>query len=77
MKTAISIPDELFAQAEYLARHDNIPRSQVFCDALREYLFRHSPEKVTESMNSVIDKLDQPDDFAKIASRRILERNEW
>jgi metal-responsive CopG/Arc/MetJ family transcriptional regulator len=78
MKTAISIPDELFAQAENLARHSNKPRSQVFCDALREYVFRHSPEEVTESMNSVVDEIGQPvDNFVRTAARRVLGRNEW
>jgi len=78
MKTAISLSDELFAQADYLARQSNKSRSQIFRDALREYLFRHAPDKVTESMNSVVDTIDQPiDDFVKITARRTLERNEW
>jgi metal-responsive CopG/Arc/MetJ family transcriptional regulator len=78
MKTAISIPDELFQQAESLARQNKKPRSQIFCDALREYFSRHAPDEVTEAMNRVVDEIDEPvDNFVKITARRALERNEW
>jgi metal-responsive CopG/Arc/MetJ family transcriptional regulator len=36
MKTAVSIPDDLFEQAEELARRSKKSRSQLFADALRE-----------------------------------------
>lgn len=51
MKTAISIPDEVFEGAERLARRTKKSRSQLFSDALKEYLARHAPDEITEAMN--------------------------
>lgn len=78
MKTAVSIPDDVFARAEKLARHCGVSRSQLFSDALREYVARHAAEEVTESMNRVADALGTSDsDFAVAGARRLLERSEW
>jgi len=78
MKTAVSIPDEIFQSAERLARRTRKSRSQLFSEAIREYVARHAAEEVTDSMNRVCDKVQNPkDEFAASAARRILERNEW
>jgi hypothetical protein len=78
MKTSVSIPDEVFQQAERFARRTGVSRSQLVSDALREYVARHAPEKVTEAMNRVVASLDQPDDaFIVAASRRTLQPFEW
>jgi metal-responsive CopG/Arc/MetJ family transcriptional regulator len=78
MKTAVSIPDELFEGAERLARRTKKSRSRVFSEALQEYLARHSPEEVTEAMNKALAEIgDQSDPFVAAAARRILERAEW
>lgn len=78
MKTAVSIPDELFEQAEQLARRGKKSRSQVFSEALREYLARHAPDEVTEAMDRVVDEVGEgTDDFVAFAARRTLARTEW
>jgi metal-responsive CopG/Arc/MetJ family transcriptional regulator len=78
MRTAVSIPDDLFAQAEKLARHARVSRSQLFSDALREYVARHASEEVTESMNRVAGELRMSDSgFVVAGARRVLERSEW
>lgn len=78
MKTAISIPDDLFDGAERLARRTKKSRSRLFSDALREYLARHTPEQVTEAMNRACAEIGEgKDDFIAAASRRVLERVEW
>lgn len=78
MKTAISIPDDVFKQAERLARRTKKSRSRLFSEALREYVARHSPEEVTEAMNRVCDEVgDTKDEFVAAAARRTLERTEW
>lgn len=78
MKTAVSIPDDVFEGAERLARRANKSRSQLYSDALREYLARHSPDEVTTAMNRVCDDIETgPEPFLKEAARRILHRNEW
>lgn len=78
MKTAISIPDDVFQEAERLARRTKKSRSQLFSDAVREYLARHAPEEVTDAMNRVCAELgDSRDPFVSSASRRVIERAEW
>ncbi len=78
MKTAVSIPNDVFAEAERLAKRTNKSRSQVFSDALREYLARHSDDEITEAMNRAVDAAGQePDEWLKIATHRILKRSEW
>jgi hypothetical protein len=78
MKTAISIPDEVFQGAERLARRTRKSRSQVFSDAVREYVARHDPDEVTEAMNRVCDEVGNTSDpFVSAAARRLLEQVEW
>jgi predicted transcriptional regulator len=78
MKTAISIPNDLFDGAERLARRTRRSRSRLFTDALREYLARHAPDKVTESMDQAIMEVGEgKDEFVSSVARRRLERTEW
>lgn len=78
MKTAVSIPDEVFEKVERLARRARRSRSEVFSTALREYVARHTPDEVTEAMDRVCAAVnDEPDGFVTAAARRALERTEW
>lgn len=78
MKTAVSIPDELFEEADRLARTTRKSRSQVFSEALREYLARHASDEVTEAMDRVVGEVGQPEGgFAAVAARRTLAKTEW
>jgi metal-responsive CopG/Arc/MetJ family transcriptional regulator len=53
MKTAISIPDELFTLAEITAKKLGIPRSQLFARALEEFIENHSNQSITEKLNKI------------------------
>jgi metal-responsive CopG/Arc/MetJ family transcriptional regulator len=78
MKTAVSIPDDVFEVAERLARRSKKSRSRLFSDALKEYVARHAPEDVTEAMDRACAELQAPtDEFVSEAARRILEKSEW
>jgi predicted transcriptional regulator len=78
MKTAISIPDEVFTRAEKLAKRTKKSRSRLYSDAVREYVDRHSANAITEAVNRVVDKLgSDADPFLTAAARRTFERNEW
>jgi len=78
MKTAVSIPDDVFEKAERLARRANRSRSEVFSAALAEYVARHAPDEVTDAMNRVCaDVGDQQDSFVAAAGRRLLKNIEW
>jgi metal-responsive CopG/Arc/MetJ family transcriptional regulator len=78
VKTAISIPNDLFDGAERLARRTRRSRSRLFTDALREYLVRRAPDKITESMDQAIMEVGEgKDEFVSSAARGRLERTEW
>jgi Arc/MetJ family transcription regulator len=77
MKTAISIPDDVFAQAEKVARLLKKSRSELYSEALREYLARHGPEKVTEALNRLYAKSGAANDFRRAATRETLRRSGW
>ena len=78
MKTAVSIPDEVFEGADRLARQLKTSRSHLYSRALKEFLARHAPDTITDSMNRVCESLDSsPDEFARRAARRVLEDTEW
>ncbi len=78
MKTAISIPDRVFQDAERLAERLKKSRSQMYSEAVAEYVARHDPDLVTEQINAVCEEVDtRPDPFVAEAARRILERTEW
>lgn len=78
MKTAVSVPDELFEAAERHAERTKKSRSQLYAEALAEYLARHVPDEVTAAMNAVVDRLQAPTDpFVVAASQRALRRSEW
>jgi metal-responsive CopG/Arc/MetJ family transcriptional regulator len=78
MKTAVSIPNELFEAAERLARRTRRSRSRLFSDALREYLARSSPDQITESMNQALAEIgDGKDPFVSLVSSRRMEQIEW
>src|SRR5450759_1032421 len=50
----VALPDPVFRAAEQLARRAHKSRSQLYADALTEYLTRHAPDEVTEAMNQVV-----------------------
>jgi metal-responsive CopG/Arc/MetJ family transcriptional regulator len=78
MKTAVSIPNDVFEGAERLARRSKKSRSRLFSDALREYLARHTPDEVTVAMNRACADIGEgADPFVSSAGRRALERSEW
>ena len=78
MKTAISIPDRVFRDAERLAGRLKKSRSQMYSEAVAEYVIRHEPDSITEQINAVCDEVDtRPDPFLAAAARRVLERTEW
>ena len=72
MKTAISIPDDLYREVEACSRRLKLSRSRFFATAAREYLARHAaPADATEAWNRAILAGGQPgDDPASVALRR-------
>ena len=53
MKVAISVPDPIFNAAERLAKQRQMARSQLFTEALEEYVSRHAADAVTSKLNDI------------------------
>lgn len=80
MKTAVSVPDELFDRADRLARSTGRSRSDVYSAALREYVARHAPDEVTDAINLSMNEIGDEaglDDFGQEAARSALKLSEW
>ncbi len=78
MKTAVSVPDEIFKDVERLARRARKSRSEVYSAALKEYVARHAPDEITEAMNRACERVkDGKDAFVAAASNRVLGHAEW
>jgi metal-responsive CopG/Arc/MetJ family transcriptional regulator len=79
MKTAISIPDEVFEEAEELARRQRRSRSDLYQRALVEYLARHAPDRITRALNEALAEIGEepPDEFVIAASHHALKRSDW
>jgi metal-responsive CopG/Arc/MetJ family transcriptional regulator len=78
MKTAISLPDGVFEQAELVAKRLKLSRSELYSRALAEYLTRHTDSEVTATIDAVISEAGQPGDrvISANGARRVLE-SEW
>jgi predicted transcriptional regulator len=76
MKTAISLPDDLFWQVDAKARALKISRSALLARAAREFLAKGSPQSnATAAWNEAIARGGQPgDEPAALAFRRRSKR---
>lgn len=79
MKTAVSVPDDLFATVDRLARRSRRSRSEVYSAALREYVARHAPDEVTAGLDAALERITGPRDdaFTMAAARESLDHTEW
>lgn len=78
MKTAVSIPDELFRKAEKEARRRKISRSALITRALSSYLEPQDSE-LTRRINEFCRENDTRMDpgLAAMQARALRSDNEW
>ena len=78
MKTAISLPDDLFASAEALAQRLGLSRSRLFATAVAEFVARHQSRKVIERLDAVYSaEASALDPKLRRAQRRRLPPDTW
>jgi metal-responsive CopG/Arc/MetJ family transcriptional regulator len=78
MKVAVSIPDDVFAEGEALAKRLKSSRSELYSRALGEFIGTHAPDRVTERMDDVVkDVGPELDAFSVAAGRQVLKKTEW
>ncbi len=56
MKTAVSVPDDLFRLAEATARRLRVSRSELYAKAIAEFLKRQHGNSITERLNDVYSR---------------------
>ena len=56
MKVAVSIPDDVFLEADAAARRRKWPRSKLYAEALRAYVTSEEQDQVTLRLNAVHDR---------------------
>jgi predicted transcriptional regulator len=78
MKTAVSVPDDLFRLAEAAARRLRVSRSKLYATAIAEFLDRRQTGAVTERLNEVYSRRPAKVDSAlHRAQLRSLDKDSW
>lgn len=78
MKVAVSLPEDVFAVGEALARKLNTSRSRLYARALSEFAARHDQDSVTAAMDAALAEAGAADDsFRRTAARRAFAQTEW
>jgi len=77
MKTAISIEDDLFRQAEEAARELGLSRSALFSQAVDEFIKNHMPNEITRKYNEIYSQAAGTDAELDRIAYDVLSRAEW
>jgi metal-responsive CopG/Arc/MetJ family transcriptional regulator len=78
MKTAISLPDPLFAAAEQFAQERGLSRSELYAKALQFYLQSYQTQTIIESLNQVYASTSSTLDPPLVAAQlQALRKEDW
>ncbi|MBI5197535.1 MAG: ribbon-helix-helix protein, CopG family [Nitrospirae bacterium] len=82
MKTAISLPDDLFEMVEELSEELHLSRSRIFSDAVRDYIAKRRSEEILRQLNEVYSEAETEEDKttrkqAKKHYARSLKAEKW
>ncbi|HED04408.1 MAG TPA: ChpI protein [Candidatus Fraserbacteria bacterium] len=80
MKTAISIPDDLFSAAERVAKRLGLSRSELYRRALGAFLEGHSERIVTQALDAVYGARSEQsrlDPVLEHLQRASVPREQW
>ena len=78
MKTAISLPDDLFEAADELAERLGVSRSELYATAVAEYLAKFRSEDITARLNEVYanEESELPKKMRRVQAKSI-GKSEW
>ena len=78
MKTAISIPDPVFQEADRLAKKMGVSRSELYASAIQAYVQSHRDDDITEALNRIYSEEDSSlDPVLAALQSRALSRDDW
>ncbi|MCC5628359.1 ribbon-helix-helix domain-containing protein [Nostoc sphaeroides CHAB 2801] len=78
MKTAISLPDSVFEEAEALARELGVSRSELYTKALKAYLRKYNRNQMLNQLNTVYS--EEPSELDPVLAKlqfMSLPREDW
>ncbi len=58
MKTAISVPDDVFELSEKLAKKLKVSRSKIFALGVKKLAEEHDEQALIDNINAVCEKVD-------------------
>ncbi|MBS1849161.1 MAG: ChpI protein [Actinobacteria bacterium] len=76
MKTAVSLPDELFDDAERLADQLGLSRSELYARALSSFLETQEDDPVTAALDALADEVDGHD-VSPAVGRALIDAHLW
>jgi predicted transcriptional regulator len=80
MKTAVSLPDPVFDEAEQLAKRLRIPRSRLYATAIASFVKQHRRKGITEALNAVYGAEGEGSEVDPVLQElqdRSLNREKW
>ncbi|MBU0500959.1 MAG: ribbon-helix-helix domain-containing protein [Gammaproteobacteria bacterium] len=78
MKVAVSLPDPLFSAAEQMAQQLHVSRSQLYAQALAEYMEKRRDAVITQRLNAVYGAAQEGVDPAlNKAQLKVLSDEAW
>ena len=73
IKTAVSLHEQLFKQAESMAREMKLSRSRLYAAALEEFVKRHQNRQLLDRINEAYAA--EPDDSERKYLRKMRQRH--
>jgi len=78
MKTAVSLPDDLFRLADAAARRLRVSRSQLYAAAIAAYLQQKDENAITERLNDVYSRTPAKADSGLLRAQfASLDKEAW
>jgi metal-responsive CopG/Arc/MetJ family transcriptional regulator len=76
MKVAVSIPDQVFEEAEQVAKRRRVSRSRVYAEALEEFVKKHRGKSVREALDVVYARKSSGTDpvLTELQARALREK---
>lgn len=76
MKTAISVPDDIFEEVDRLAKDHNWSRSEVFVIAVKHYLNNLKSKELLAALNTAYSEQESSEErsFRQKSKRRFAKR---
>ena len=75
MKVAVSIPDDLYEEADQVASEGGISRSELYSRALRRYLADEGTDWLTRQINDSCD--EEGEDLGVVARNDLVSTGLW